>query len=110
MHTPTPTPTTTIDDLLAERQTIIIDPDTVTVVLTDAEHTREFSRAAIDEIANRVEAELELRGIEGVDVEREYRTTGRHDDSSVFHAVFDAVLIYQVDEIRAAIGLDGEPS
>jgi len=88
-----------------ENQTIIIDPDTVTMVLTDAEHTREISRAAIDEIASRVETELELRGIEGVDVEREYRSSGRLDDSSEHHAVLDAVLVGQCDEIRIELGL-----
>jgi len=86
-------------------QTIIIDPDTVTMVLTDAEHTLEISRAAIDEIASRVETELELRGIEGVDVVREYRTTGRFDDSSDFHTALEAVLVHQCDEIRIELGL-----
>ena len=90
MHTPT---------------TIIIDPDTVTVVLTDTENSREISRAAIDEIAWRLESELDRLGIEGVEVEREYRTTGRHDDSSDFGTALAAVLIDQCDEIRTALGL-----
>ena len=85
--------------------TIIISADTVTCILTDAEHTREASRAAIDEIATRVEAELAARGLDHVEVEREYRTTGRHDDGADLHLILDAVLIDQSSSIRSALGL-----
>ena len=89
--------------MTSEIKTITIDPDTVTMVLTDAEHTPHRSRAAIDEIATRVEAELQAQGIKGVEVEREYRTTGRRDDASDFHREIEAVVVGQVGEIRAAV-------
>lgn len=88
---------------MTSTQTIIIDRDTVTTVLDAEEHTRDASRAAIDEIAARVEAELARRGIDGVEVEREYRATGRRSDSIEYHTIMEAVLIGQVDEIRAAV-------
>jgi len=79
----------------------------VTCILADAEHTREASRAAIDEIATRVEAELYARELDGVTVEREYRTPGRWDDtdkSRVLCSILDAVVIAQADDIRTVLG------
>ncbi len=83
-------------------QTLIVDMDTVTMVLTDDEHTIDASRAAIDEIATRVEEELARLGVDGVEVEREYHATGRR---STYDApeIWEAVCIGQVREIRAAV-------
>ena len=102
----------------ATTKNVIIDSDTVTCILADAEHTRDASRAAIDEIATRVEAELCARELDGVTVERDYFTTGRRDDTdcdsgdldsdkirSLLCSILDAVLIDQVAHIRSALGL-----
>jgi hypothetical protein len=97
---------TTTTEMTMDSVTMIVDADVVTMVLSDDEHTSERSRAAIDEIATRLEAELEARGLDGYTVEREYRVTGRCGASP--GEVWDAVLIGQVDAIRAVV-LDDAP-
>ena len=86
---------------------IIVDPDMAGTVLDATEHTRETRRSAIDEIASRLEDRLAAMGLEHIEVEREYRTTGRRDDSGdgVLSTILDEVLIEQVDDIRSALGL-----
>ncbi len=89
-------------------KTMIVDMDAATMVLADDEHTIAASRAAIDEIATRVEEELARLGVDGVEVEREYDATGRR---STYDApeIWEAVCIGQVREIRAAVlGVDSD--
>lgn len=78
---------------------IIIDCDTCTMILDSDEFTEDRVRPAIDAIADAVE---EL-GLDGVEVVREYRTTGRRDDSSEYHVELESVLVGQVDALRAKI-------
>ena len=83
--------------------TIIIDRDTVTMVLDSAEHTADRSRDAINAIARRVEAALEEAGIEGVEVVCEYRTTGRRSTAEGLEQLLERVLVGEVDDIRAEV-------
>lgn len=86
------------------RTTYTVDLDTLTVAFADGElATLGDARRAIDEIAERVEAELEARGIDA-DVERRYDSGGRGDRGpDVDPTVWDAVLIDRVDDLRAAV-------
>ena len=83
--------------------TIIIDRDTVTMILDSAEHTADRSRAAIDAIADRVECALVEAGIEDVEVVREYRTTGRRSTAEGLETLLERVLVGEVDALRAEI-------
>lgn len=86
-------------------KTIIIDLDTVAMVLDERERMdRLLCRDAIREIAYRIEDLCDERELD-VLVERDYRTTGRSDDSADFHAEIEAVLVGQVDDIRYALCL-----
>ena len=81
----------------------IVDPDMVTMVLDDAEHTRAASRAAIDAIARRVEADAAKRGV-GVDVRRVYATTGTtlYAHEQRYPAEWmEQILVGDADAIRA---------
>lgn len=85
-----------------DRETYTVDRDTVTVAF-DEDLTDDQIRAAIDEIADRVEAECERRGYDAK-VVREYRTTGgARSGTDVDPTVYDAVLIDGVDDLRAAV-------
>lgn len=85
--------------------TIIIDRDTCTMILDSAELTSDRVRPCVDAIARRIEARLEERGIEGVEVEREYRTTGRASEERAddVAALVEGVLVGEVDALRAEI-------
>ena len=83
--------------------TIIIDRDTVTMVLDSAEHTADRSRDAINAIARRVEAALDEAGIEGVEVVCEYRATGRRSTAEGLETILERVLVGEVDALRAEI-------
>ncbi len=86
-----------------ERTTYTVDLDTLTVAFADGElATLGDARRAIDEIAERVEAELEARGIDA-DVERRYDSGPRRDGGDIDPTVWDAVLIDRVDDLRAAV-------
>lgn len=86
--------------------TIIIDRDTCTMVLDSAELTAARTRPCVDEIADRIETALSEAGIEGVEVEREYRTTGRRSTAEGLETLIERVLVGDVDSIRAAILAD----
>ena len=82
--------------------TLIVDRDTVSMVLDDTEAADEaVVRAAVDAIAEAVEAEARARGI-AAEVEREYRLTGRSDSESL-PELWDTVLIEEADALRATI-------
>ena len=72
--------------------TIRIDADAVTCLMP--EHGGMACREAIDWIADGFEAELRKRGITGVVVKRDYRSTGHRSDNGEFPEVFDAVLCH----------------
>lgn len=99
------TPMTTDADYF-QTATLIVDADVATMAFDgDDLIERDTFRKAIDEIATRVEAECERRGIRAT-VEREYTTTGRGDewrDVEPDPTIWDAVLIDGVDELRAAV-------
>lgn len=83
--------------------TIIIDRDTCTMVLDSAEHTADRVRPCVDAIADRVERALVEAGIEGVEVVREYRTTGRRSTAEGLETLLERVLVGEVDAIRADV-------
>lgn len=88
------------DPMTSTSTTYLVDADTVTVAFDDADSYD--LRTAIDEIADRVEAEIERRGLTG-EVEREYTATGRSSGEDIDPTVFDAVLVDGVDDLRAAV-------
>lgn len=82
--------------------TLIVDRDTVSMVLDDTEAADDaVVRVAVDAIAEAVESECTSRGI-AAEVERQYTPTGRRSDE-VDPAIWDAVLVDEVDALRAAI-------
>jgi hypothetical protein len=95
----------------AERTTLVVDSDTVSVVLDDADlagrDRRATVRAAIDEIARRMETEIERRGLGGrYEIARRYDASGARStigDAESLAEVWDVVLIGQGNEIRAAV-------
>lgn len=82
---------------------IIIDADTCTMVLDSAELTADRTRPTVDAIADRVECALVEAGIEGVEVVREYRTTGRRSTAEGLETLLERVLVGEVDDIRAEV-------
>lgn len=82
--------------------TIIIDRDTCTMILDAAELTADRVRPCVDAIADALKARFEERGIK-IEIVREYRTTGRRDDSSDYHADFERVLVGQCSELREEV-------
>lgn len=83
--------------------TITVDLDAVTMVLGEEEITRERARLAIDEIVWRYEEWIDARGYE-CEVIADYHASGaRRAEPDWRHEVADAVLIGQVDAIRAAV-------
>jgi len=83
--------------------TLIIDRDTCSMILDASELTRERVRPCIDAIARRIEKALEEAGVEGVEVEREYATTGRHSTADIDPRLIERVLVGDVDAIRAEV-------
>jgi len=86
--------------------TIIIDRDTVSMILDSAEHTADRTRPAVDAIADRVECALVESGVSGVEVVREYRTTGRRSTAEGLEQLLERVLVGEVDAIRADVLVD----
>lgn len=83
--------------------TIIIDRDTCTMILDGEELTADRTEPCVDAIADRVECALVEAGIEGVEVVREYRTTGRRSTAEGLEQLLERVLVGEVDDIRAEV-------
>jgi hypothetical protein len=95
-------------EVIPENRTIIIDRDTCTMVLSDAEFTADRVRLCVDAIAAAIETALEADGVENIEVVREYRTTGRRSTAEGLEQLLEKILVGQVDDIREAVLTDRE--